>query len=205
MPRVKRHVSKKTTAFLLNKKADRKAERSANAENRRQKVAAKKAIHEAKLAEMSEEARAAYDTKALRKREGRQRWLDEYRTLDKQTKLERRVAKKNATQAKRVARAARKEAKLKLAQERSTKRDYRNNFKAMKSFWRRTKGESPAQTKQMKKALYGQFKDAHWKEAHWDKYENAKTKRRDAYRAKKATTNLLARRKEPATISYGMV
>jgi hypothetical protein len=153
MPRVKRHVSKKTTAFLLNKKADRKAERSANAENRRQKVAARKAIHEAKLAEMSEEARAAYDTKALRKREGRQRWLDEYRTLDKQTKLERRVAKKNATQAKRVARAARKEAKLKLAQVRSAKRDFRNNYKAMKSSWRRTEGESPQQTKQMKKAL----------------------------------------------------
>jgi len=145
---------------------------------------------------LSEEARAAYDTKALRKREGRQRWLDEYRTFDKQTKLDRRAAKKKATEDKRAVRVARKNARVKLAQERSTKRDYRNNFKAMKSFWRRTKGETPAQTKQMKKALYDQFKDAHWKEAHWDKYENAKTKRRDAYRAKKATTNLLARRKK---------
>ena len=199
MARRKKTIAKKTA----EEREHRKAERAANAENRRQKVAARKAAHVAKLAELSEEAGAAYDTKALRKREGRQRWLDEYRTLDKQTKLERRVAKKNATQAKRVARAARKEAKLKLAQERSTTRDYRNNFKAMKSFWRRTKGESPAQTKQMKKALYGQFKDAHWKEAHWDKYENAKTKRRDAYRAKKSYYQLTSKKKESHKNSRG--
>ena len=30
---------------------------------------------------MSKEASAAYDTKALRKREGGQKWSDEYRTL----------------------------------------------------------------------------------------------------------------------------
>ena len=83
---------------------------------------------------MSEEARTAYDTKALRKREGRQRWLDEYRTLDKQTKLDRRAAKKKATEDKRAVRVARKNARVKLAQERFTKRDYRNNFKAMKIF-----------------------------------------------------------------------
>ena len=192
MARRKKTIAKKTT----EEREHRKAERAANAENRSQKVAARKAAHAAKLAELSEGARAAYDTKALRKREGRQRWLDKYRTLDKQTKLDRRAAKKKATEDKRAVRVARKNATVKLAQERSTNRDYRNNFKAMKSFWRRTKGETPEQTKQMKKALSGQFKDAHWKGAHWDKYENAKTKRRDAYRAKKATTNLLARRKK---------
>ena len=48
----------------------------------------------------------------------------------------------------------------------------------MKSLWKRTKEDTTAQTKQVKKALYDQFKDAHWKEAHWNKYENAKTEQK---------------------------
>ena len=55
------------------------------------------------MAELSKEAKAAYDAKALWKREGRQRWLDEYRTSDKQTKLDRRAAKQKTTEDKRAA------------------------------------------------------------------------------------------------------
>ena len=65
----------------------------AGLEAKRIKAAERKAAHQERLANMTEEERALYDAKALRKREGRQRWLDEYRTLDKKTKKERRAAK----------------------------------------------------------------------------------------------------------------
>ena len=58
------------------------AEWRAGVEARRTKAAERKAAHQEGLAQISEEARAAYDAKALRKHEGRQRLLDEYRTLD---------------------------------------------------------------------------------------------------------------------------
>ena len=68
----------------------------AGIEARKLKAAQRKNTHQERLANMKEEERALYDAKAQRKREGRQRWLDEYRTLDKKTKKERRVAKKKA-------------------------------------------------------------------------------------------------------------
>ena len=58
---------------------------------------------------MTEEERALYDAKALRKREGRQRWLDEYRTLDKKTKKERRDTKKIAAEDRKHTRAGKRE------------------------------------------------------------------------------------------------
>ena len=68
----------------------------ASVEARKLKAAQRKTAHQERLANMTEEERALYDAKALRKREGRQRWLDEYRTLDKKTKKERREAKRQA-------------------------------------------------------------------------------------------------------------
>ena len=65
-------------------------------EARKLKAAQRKTAHQERLAKMSQEERALYDAKALRKAEGRQRWLEEYRTLDKKTKKERRDAKKKA-------------------------------------------------------------------------------------------------------------
>ena len=48
------------------------------------------------LAQMSEEARAAYDAKAQRKREGWQRWLDAYKTQDKKPRKKEELLRKKA-------------------------------------------------------------------------------------------------------------
>ena len=90
---------------------------------------------------MSQEERALYDAKALRKAEGRQRWLEEYRTLDKKTKKDRRLAKKKA---------------------KSERKAYRANYKIHKNVWKNLQVDDDRHTRQLKKAEILRFKNLHW-------------------------------------------
>ena len=51
-------------------------------EARKLKSAQRKAAHQVQVAQKSGKAKSAHNTAALRKHEDRQRWLEEYRTLD---------------------------------------------------------------------------------------------------------------------------
>ena len=113
----------------------------AGVEARKLKAAQRKTAHQERLANMSPEERALYDAKALRKSEGRQRWLEEYSTLDKKTKKERRVTKKKA---------------------KSDRKAYRANYKIHKNEWKNIQGDDDRHTRQLKKAEILRFKNFHW-------------------------------------------
>ena len=119
------------------------------------------------------------------KREGRQRWLEEYRTLEKKTKKERRAAKKEAAAYRKNLRAGKKILRDNKKREIEAKRAYKGHYNIHKNVWRNLQGEDDAQTKQLKKAEIMRFKDLHWGPDRYDKWNAANRKRREAYRAKK--------------------
>jgi len=94
--RAKRERIKKRPDLSVYASPEELAAFRAGVEARKLKAVQRKAAHQERLTNMTEEERALYDAKALRKTEGRQRWLEEYRTLDKKTEKERRDAKKKA-------------------------------------------------------------------------------------------------------------
>ena len=170
----------------------------AGLEAKRIKAAARKAAHQERLANMTEEERALYDAKALRKREGRQRWLDEYRTLDKKTKKERRATKKKAAADRKASRATKREQRAIRKAQIEANREYRGHYKAHKNAWRNIQGQDAAQSKQLKRAEIARFKELHWGQSQYDKWYEANRKRREAYRRKKGI-------KEPLVGNYLLI
>ena len=72
---------------------------------------------------------------------------------------------------------------------RKCKRQYRDQFKAMRIAWRATQRGNHQDTRRLKKDAYQQFKETHWKEGDWDKHQTGKTRSRAAYRVKKKQIN----------------